>query len=260
MTRTALRPAVAVVIGVAAVAVVAAIGLTVASLTFRDTEHRTHVLRGEVSRVVVRGDSGDVRLRPGPADRVEVRETRRSWLGDPKLDLSLRGGVLDVAVDCPGFAPECSDDLAIAVPAAAAARGVFDLRTDSGDVAATGVGGPLTMQTDSGDVTGARLAGATVRGHSDSGDVRLALLAPARAVTGSSDSGDVRLALAAAAATVKASTDSGDVDVAVPAGRYRIGADTDSGDVSLDRVQPDDRAARRIDATTDSGDVAVRGR
>jgi Putative adhesin len=240
MTRTPFRPALAVLAGVAVVAVVAAIGLTVASVTFGDTEHRAHVLHGDVSRVVVHGDSGDVRVVPGAAGRVEVRETRRSWLGEPKLRLSLRGGVLDVSVDCPRLTPECSDDLAVAVPPAAAARGVFDLRTDSGDVSATGVGGPLTMQTDSGDVSGDRLAGATVSGTSDSGDVHLALVAAGRAV--------------------KASTGSGNVAVTVPPGRYRIGAQTDSGDVDLDRVQPDDRAVQRIDASSDSGDVAVRGR
>ena len=235
--RSPLRGGVVVVVVVASVALVAAAGLSVASLAFRRTERRTHVLRGTVSRVAVAGDSGDVRLRSATVPDVEVRETRRFWLGEPKLRLSLRAGMLVAAVRCPRFAPRCADDLEITVPARVREATVD---VDSGDVEVSGFDArTVTAHSDSGDISGERLRSATVAGTSDSGDVRLALDATPR--------------------TVKARTDSGDVEVTVPTGRYRIEAKTDSGDVDLDRVVRDDGAANRIDASSDSGDVAVRG-
>ena len=235
--RSPLRRGLVVVVVVASVAVVVAAGLTVASLALSRTEHRTHVLRGTVSRVAVVGDSGDVRLRSATAPDVEVRETRRYWLGKPKLRLSLRAGMLVAAVRCPRFAPRCADDLEVTVPAGVREASVD---VDSGDVEVSGLDArTVTAHSDSGDISGERLRSATVAGTSDSGDVRLALDATPR--------------------TVKARTDSGDVEVTVPTGRYRIDAKTDSGDVNLDRVVRDDRAANRIDASSDSGDVAVRG-
>src|SRR5919199_663754 len=115
--RSPLRRGLVVVVVVASVAVVVAARLNVASLSLRRTEHRTHVLRGTVLRVAVAGDSGDVRLRSATVPDVEVRETRRFWLGEPKLRLSLRAGMLAAAVRCPPFAPRCADDLEATVPA-----------------------------------------------------------------------------------------------------------------------------------------------
>jgi hypothetical protein len=254
--------------------VAATVGLAVMADAFQRTDERQHVVRGSVSRVIVEGSNGDVSLRTSSAARVTVREQRRFWLRAPKLDLSLRDGVLRVAASCDGWAPGCSDDLEIAAPPSVRAtdvsvdsgdvsvatrdasrivatsdsgdvevhgsRGAVEASTGSGDVSAEDVRGPLTMATDSGDVSGRRLRSTTVSGSSDSGDVSIGVLVTPRSVA--------------------ATTDSGDVDVAVPSDRYRLDAETDSGDVALERIFRDDLAPHRIDARTDSGDVLVRGR
>jgi hypothetical protein len=79
-------------------------------------DHRSHVVRGTVSRVVVAADNGDVALRSGPVGRVTVAESRHYWWRKPKRELTLRDGVLSVGVDCGGFGPGCSNDLGITVP------------------------------------------------------------------------------------------------------------------------------------------------
>ena len=254
--------------------VAAIVGLAVAADAFQRTTERRHVIREPVSRVIVEGSNGEVSLRTSSSAQATVREQRRFWLREPKLELSVRDGVLRVAARCDGWSPGCADELEIVVPAGVraanvsvdsgdvtiatrdasrivatsdsgdvdvrGARGTVQASTDSGDVSAHDVRGRLTMSTDSGDVFGERLRGDTITGTSDSGDVSLGLLVAPRLVT--------------------ATTDSGDVDVAVPSDRYRVDAETDSGDIALERILRDDLSPRRIEARTDAGDVLVRGR
>jgi Fe2+ transport system protein FeoA len=235
--RSAPRLALGVAIGVASVALLAAGVLAVVSTVFRHTERSSHVLRGDVSSVVVEVASGDVALRSGPAGRVTVAEKRRYWLRKPKLELSLARGVLTVRVECSWFGPDCSDDLRITAPPGVDAA-VVDV--DSGDVSLRAFdAGRVVARTDSGDVS--------VRSAPGALDVR-------------ADSGDVAVALLVAPRALSAHTDPGDVDLDVPSDRYRVVADADSGDVSLDGLLRDDRAVRHIDARSDSGDVTVRGR
>jgi Putative adhesin len=237
------------------------------------TKHRTHVVRGDVSRIVVDSADGDVDVRATSADDVTVRETRHSWMREPELRMSLRDGVLDIAVECPNLSPGCADDLEITAPrdvrlaqvdvdsgdvsVAGLASGRVVARSDSGDVEVRGVGGPVVAAADSGDVLADDVRGALTL-SADSGDVTGSRLHGDR-VSGRADSGDVSLGLLVAPRLVTASADSGDVEVAVPTGRYRIEAAADSGEVDIERVLRDDLAGRRIDARADSGDVVVRG-
>jgi hypothetical protein len=251
---TASRLALAGVIALACVVLFAGGALTLASTAFTRTDHRSRVLRGDVARVVVATGNGDVTLRSGAAGRVTLDERRRFWLRKPKVDVALRDGVLAIRVDCGRFGP-CSDDLDLTVPAGvgrtsvdadsgainvSGMRGAVELRADSGDVEAEDIAGALSLSADSGDVRARDVRAETVSASTDSGDVDVMLLAPARAVS--------------------ASADSGDVTVDVPAGRYRVDAGADSGDVGVDGLLRDDTAPNHIDAHADSGDVAVRGR
>ena len=253
---TTSRFALATALGLVCLALLAGGALALASTVFRHTDHRSHVVRGTVSRVVVGADNGDVAVRSGPAGRVTVAESRHYLWRKPKLELTLRNGVLTVGVDCGGFDPGCSNDLGITVP-----RGVgqASVAVDSGDVELTGLDARRVDATsDSGDVDADDLSG-TLSLETDSGDVSGRGLRGDR-VEASTDSGDVDLGLLSAPLKLSAQTDSGDVDVDVPSDRYRVDADTDSGDVSVDGVLRDDTAARSIDVSTDSGDVNVRGR
>jgi hypothetical protein len=253
---TTSRFALASALGLVCLVLLAGGALALASTVFRHTDHRSHVVRGTVSRVVVAADNGDVAVRSGPAGRVTVAEARHYSWRKPKLKLSLRDGVLTVGVKCGSFDPGCSSDLGITLPRGVAQATIavdsgdlevtgldaerIDATSDSGDVDADDLSGTLSLATDSGDVTGRGLRGDRVDASSDSGDVHLALLtAPLK---------------------LSASTDSGDVDLDVPTDRYRVDANADSGDVSVDGVLRDDTAARSIDVSSDSGDVNVRGR
>jgi putative adhesin len=253
--RTASRLALGTVLGLVCLALLAGGGIGLGSTVFKQNDHRSHVLRGTVSRVVVEGDSGDVALRPGRAGRATVSEERHFWLRKPKLALTLRDGVLTARVDCGDFGPACSDDLELTVPPDVARTSVT---ADSGDVRVRGAGGAVDLRADSGDVEAEDVSG-DVHLRSDSGNV-VARGVRARTVDARADSGDIDLALLAVPRSVSASADSGDVDLDVATGRYRVDADADSGDVDVDRVLRDDTAPNRIDAHADSGDVTVRGR
>ena len=113
--------------------------------------------------------------------------------------------------------------------------GSADLQTSSGDVNVRALNGPLALRTASGDVNGEDLAAGTVEAATASGDVEL----------------DFRLA----PRDVEAATASGDVDVSVPRGdTYRVEADTGSGEAVGVKTDPKTRVIR---ARTNSGDVMV---
>jgi hypothetical protein len=204
---TASRFALATALGLVCLALLAAGALGLGSRVFRHTDHRSHVVRGTVARVVVAADSGDVALRSGPAGRVTVAESRHYWWRKPKLELTLRDGVLTVGVDCRGFHPGCSNDLGITVPRGVGQASIVvnsgdvavtgldarrvDAISDSGDVDADDLAGALRLETDSGDVTARGLRGDRVTASTDSGDVDLALLAAPRALSARTESGDV---------------------------------------------------------------------
>jgi hypothetical protein len=216
-----------------------------------------HPVAGTVREIVVRSDSGDVRLiRAG--SQVNVRETQHYVLRKPTLTRDLTDGVLTLDTDCgAGFFFNCASDLRVTAP-----DGVkVTVDADSGDVHADGVDvGDVRAQTDSGDVH-LELFGrqAHVWAHSDSGDVHVDADG-ARAIDAETDSGDVHVEARGEPRRVVVGTDSGNVAVEVPAGEYAVDAETDSGDVDVDRaITRNDRAARSLDARTDSGDVTLDG-
>ena len=180
------------------------------SVTARAIGHgseRMRTVHGPVSRVVVDGSAGDVRLLAAAVPDVTIHEQRRYGWRAPKLDVALRGGELHVAVRCRSFSAGCSDDLDILVPQTVRRADVsvdsgnvslaglkgdrFQARSDSGDVQAHAIAGTVVLSSDSGDVAAAHVTG-PVTLRSDSGDVHGDGL-PAGLVTATSDSGDVVL-------------------------------------------------------------------
>jgi hypothetical protein len=91
----------------------------------------------EVREVVIRAESGDVRLDRSLAG-VRVRETRRHVIGTPQARQRLRDGVLELETICVlGALLPCATDYRVAVPAGVAVR----VRKTSGEVDASGLGG-----------------------------------------------------------------------------------------------------------------------
>lgn len=241
-----------------AVLVVVAGALAVVNLALERTDLHNYAIGGPVHEIVVRSDSGDVRLIRGAGKGVQVRETQHYVFKRPKLSRDLTSGVLTLDGHCDGLALNCSADLRVTVPAGIAVT----VDADSGNVDADEITvSDADLKSDSGNVD-AELSGrqGLVWAHTDSGNVGV-LAASAQAIDAQSDSGNVKVEAAVPARRVAADTDSGNVEVTVPAGEYAVDTDTDSGDVDLDqRISRNDRAPRSIDAKTDSGSVKVRAR
>lgn len=211
---------------------------------------------GQFREVVVRSDSGNVRLTSG--SRLAYDGSGHYLFERPKLQRTEHDGVLTLAIGCENSSIICNLDLRVTVPAGI--KVTVDI--DSGDVHADGVDvSEAHLKSDSGDVH-AEVSGrqSLVWAHSDSGGVSVDA-ADAAAIDAQTDSGDVEVDAAGRVRRVVAHSDSGDVEVAVPGGEYAVRAETDSGDVEIEQeISRNDRAPRSIEAGTDSGDVKVRAR
>jgi DUF4097 and DUF4098 domain-containing protein YvlB len=174
-------------------------------------------------------------------------------MGEPELIEESTPAGLRLDVDCnDGLATRCDVDYTVEVPPAyevviggtagdiTASRltGPLTVERLSGDIAVFDLTGPLDLRTRSGEITGDALRTAVLRAESDTGDVRLELLAAPRSV----DIG----------------TANGEVDLAVPVDTaYRVAATTDSGEASV-LVPVDPASAQELRVESDTGDVTVR--
>ena len=237
--------------------VLAAGALLVVNLALDKRSVETHTVGGAIREIVVRSDSGDVDLVPADG-RVVVRETQHYVFDKPELDMDMAGGVLTLDIQCKGWAPHCSTDLRITVPAGVK----VSVDADSGDVEGRRIAVRDThVESDSGDVS-LELTGrqTLVFAHTDSGSVDVTT-SDVRAIDAETDSGDVEIDAGGMPRRIVAQTDAGDVEVTVPRGSYAVDAKTDSGGVDRDAgISQNDRAPRSIVAETDSGDVSLRAR
>jgi DUF4097 and DUF4098 domain-containing protein YvlB len=147
-----------------------------------------------------------------------------------------------------------------------------DIKLDSGDLAVRNATGSVSLSTDSGRVTATDVTGsATV--SADSGDVELAGVGGSVKVTVGSgrigasglsggpvtlatESGDVTVALRAPA-NLTARTDSGEIEVAAPDGCCRVQTDAGSGEEKV-RISTNATSTFLLDLRTGSGDITVR--
>ena len=226
------------VLVVAGVLVVFSLAVLAATEALTKDQTTTRTLSGRVERVLVHADAGDVRLEGSTQPRVTVRSERRWLWRKPTVSARQRGDLLELRGECPGgtLMDRCSADFVIEVPFAVD----VEVDGDAGDIEVNDLAGNIRLKTNAGDINGSGLQPATVRAHTDAGDIALAF--------------DTSPAL------VDAFSDAGDVGLTVPGGEYRIDTATDAGDVTLDGVLRNDRAVRRIIAETKAGDVNVRGR
>lgn len=216
------------------------------------TVERTNAFTPATSRLVVDAD-GDVTIDPSPDGRVHVHTVVRHGLGGPEIVQEATAAGVRLDADCRAFpAVHCDIRHEVQVPpafevvvdgaegdvVANGLTGVLRIERSSGDITAIQHAGPLDLRTRTGEIRGDSLSTGVVRAESDTGDVRLELVAPPQSV-------DV-------------TTDNGEVDLAVPAGTaYRVEAHTETGEqrvlVPLDATSP---RSLRVDA--DTGDVTVR--
>jgi hypothetical protein len=247
------RPAVVAAAVVLVVLVCGTGAISLLSQVVSGTVDRVSTFTPVAGRFVVDTDTGDVALRPSADGQVHVRTVVRHGLGAPELIEESTPAGLRLDVDCnDGIATRCDVQYTVEVPAA------FEVVIGGsvGDVTASGLSGPLTVDRASGDIAVFDLTGPldlrTSTGEITADDLRTEVL---RAET---DSGDVRLELLAAPQSVEVSTAVGKVDLAVPVDTaYRTEVGTVVGEVSL-LVPVDPASARALRIDSDTGNVTVR--
>lgn len=202
-----------VVVGFAALFLV---DLTMSQTT---TAHRSYDAVGFVELVA----DGDVTVHAADGG-VEVDAIAHSGLRQPTYSADESASRLEITHRC-GWSialPRCSGELDVTVPAGTEVV----IRTENGDVVASGLAGDVSLRTGNGDIETSGLAG-PLTAHSSNGDI------------------DVR----DSAADVDTDTSSGDVTVTDVDGT--VAAVTSSGEITIDSVTGD------ASADTSNGGVEI---
>lgn len=215
--------------------------------------------------LLVDAGSADVTIVPSGTSGIEVDRTARVPHGQTMKEPSISGDVLSLPADCHsgafGWLWFCSVHYTVHVPAGLQ----LDVRSDSGDLAATGVqAGTLALRTGSGDVTIRRVTATDLTAETGSGDIDGSHLGGG-SVAVKTGSGDIGLGFDQDPTTVQARTGSGDLTLTVPRdeAEYYVQARTGSGDYtnhvrSIGEAPPAGTQARFINAQTGSGDLTIR--
>lgn len=209
-----------------------------ASSALRRDERARDVIPGEITRLVVRSEGGEITVRAGVSTSVILQRRERWIISRPDLERRWDGETLTISASCAAIevALRCGMDLDVLVPPSV--REVV-VDGDAADVSLRGLTGIVKATTGSGTIHTDRLDPVVFEATSDGGDLDLDVIGtPTR---------------------IAARSESGDITIGVPFGTYRV--DVDSG--GSDRVTGllrDDLAPQRIEAASDNGDVRVRAR
>jgi hypothetical protein len=209
------------------------------SMSETSTTHRTYEAVDSVELVA----DGDVTVHAAEGD-IEVDAIAHSGLRQPAYSADESASRLELTHRC-GWSvalPRCSGELDVTLPAGTEVV----IRTENGDVVASGLAGDLSLRTSNGDVDTSDLAG-TLTAHSTNGDVDIT----------------------SSQADVETSTSNGRVSVVDVDGS--VTADTSNGRITIDSVTGDASAntsngsveisavGGNIDAETSNGEVTVIG-
>jgi DUF4097 and DUF4098 domain-containing protein YvlB len=205
------------------------------------------------SALTIETSSVDVAVEAKDVSEITVnRRVERNALGsDPKDDYD-DGRLRIKDTGCGFLSFGCDTDYVVTVPKDLAVT----IKTSSGDLKVTGLGGATTLKSSSGNLEANGVSG-DLSMDTSSGRVEATALSSA-SVTGKTSSGDVDLEFRTAPSKVEARSSSGDVSVLLPTGAetYRIDADSKSGD-EVAKIKVDPAATRIITLESSSGDTTV---
>lgn len=199
---------------------------------------------------------GDVSIRAGAAERVDIERTLR-WSGArPAIDETWSQDTLRIVADCPDTVSSpgrvCRVDQVVQAPPAVEAR----VRTDAGDIGVRDIDGALSLSTNAGTMTLTDVAG-PLSLRSSAGDITGTGLRSPR-VEAWLDAGTVKLRFDAAPDQVTVESSVGGVTIEVPPGDpYRVQVDTTVGTQRVDVAQ-EPGAKRVIEVRATVGDVRIR--
>lgn len=255
---------------VLALVAVASSALSISQALLRSERTTVVDLEGDVTRLVLEVDSGDVRVQATEREGVRIERTETWSIERPAVREEVVDGVLQVRADCNAVLSWCDVAYVLQVPTGTTvlartgsgsfeAEGTGDVQADtgSGEVQLTSVTGDADVRSGSGDVAVDGVRGGSVVARTGSGDITVTRAELAR-VSGRTGSGDVEVALRGVPDEVLARTGSGDVDVELPQGNdaYAVTVRTGSGDQDVD-VRTDPSSDRVVDVETGSGDASV---
>jgi hypothetical protein len=240
-----------------------------------------HTEQAGISQIRLNGGSGDVTVRSGSGDGVQIHRLIRYGGNRPGATDHVDGSSLVLDTRC---GMNCSVNYTITTPRAVQVTGTsgsgqVDLRdvtsvsveagsgdvivhgasgevlahTGSGSMTVTDVHSDVAVSTGSGDIELARVDG-KVSAKTSSGEIRGSELrgAPTIVRTGS---GDVTLDVATAQ-DVSATTGSGEIRLKVPSGSYKLTVSTSSGEERL-HVPSDSAGKYTLELHTGSGNITI---
>jgi hypothetical protein len=230
--------AVGVILAVAMVGL-GALFLVDLAMSHTTTSHRSYESVGSVELVA----DGDVTVHAAEGD-IGVDAIAHSGLRQPTYSADESASRLVVTHRC-GWSialPRCSGELDVTVPAGTEVV----IRTENGDVVASGLAGDVSLRTSNGDVDTTDLAG-TLTAHSSNGDVDITS-SQADVETSTSNG---RVSVFGVDGSVTADTSNGRITIDSVAGD--VSANTSNGSVEISAVDGD------VDAETSNGEVTVIG-
>ncbi|MBB4917978.1 DUF4097 family beta strand repeat-containing protein [Streptosporangium saharense] len=195
-------------------------------------ETATHQVKEKVTKLNVRGESGDISVTEGSGSTVQVVEVARWNDEKPETTRKVDGETLFVSYNCPSSMDSCGVDYRIEIP-----KGMpVDLEAGSGNITLTSLTGDITVTTGSGDITGKGLSGKKV--FTEVG------------------SGNAELGYTAVPDQVEMRGGSGDVTIHLPQGPYDVTAKAGSGDRTVS-VPQDPNSSHKVVMSTGSGNIKV---
>jgi len=227
-----------------------------ATLTFND------VVKEKVSKIVLDGSSGDVKVSPSTTPETKIIRIVHSNT-DPGVSYTLTGSELHLSTSC---GRNCRVSYQIEAPAGVAVIGELrsgtvdltgvssaDVRVSSGDIEIRGATGAVTARAISGNVRITDSKGPATL-EAASGDIQAINLGGNVTATATSGNIDVKLDTPA---SVTAAASSGDVNLIVPAGAYQVRAQANSGDRTVNGITEDATSKNVLDVRASSGDVTL---
>lgn len=215
------------------------------------TSHQSYPVVG--TTLSIDSSSAEVEVHSGDVKEITVnrRSERNALGGDPKEKYD-DGRLVISDTNCGFLSFGCHTGYVVTVPKDLS----VSIKTSSGDVKVTGLGGHTKLESSSGKLEAQRLSG-DLEAESSSGDLDAEGLSSGSVIAKTS-SGSIELTFASAPSSVQAKSSSGDVLVRLPTGTetYKVDTDTNSGDESAD-VKKDPTSTRTIMVDTSSGDAIV---
>ncbi|WP_420110608.1 DUF4097 family beta strand repeat-containing protein [Pseudactinotalea sp.] len=197
---------------------------------------------------ITKNSGGEIELRPGDSDRVEVTRWFSGSPDDATWDLV--DDELLLATDC-GFLSSCDVQYRVTIPRDLAVT----LESSNGDVLAADFDTAVSIHTENGAITVTDVSGELVL-RSTSGDQQASGISSDK-VEAHAENGTVDLGFTDTPSSVTVSTENGAVTLRLPDDPYDVTVSTDNGSVTQELTQQAN-SPHTIDVTTENGAIDLR--